>query len=305
MADSGTTLTPQEQLAQQQALAAQQNAKTSQVECKLGEVKIVPPTVPYNCMSCADENNPMNITAGMYCPGKLEKPRLCKAGHYCPSFTEEYVTEEGFYSRDGWTEPKACRGGADARFECNGGAEVQAATGAMRIGLIVVITVLVLLIRLILYLVKERQRVRSKKRVLLKDAVCRLEEDLFTRLGVGENYKGNAGLLPGFSNEVEPLPLTFDNVCMTLKQKNEKKNSKEPSKIKYIVDHVTGKFPAGCCAAIMGPSGGGKTSFMNALSGRAASYADVSGEIVLGSEVDGSEKMESKSGPNRLYHGFY
>lgn len=36
-----------------------------------------------------------------------------------------------------------------------------------------------------------------------------------------------------------------------------------------ILDNVTGVFPPGSMVAVMGPSGGGKTTFMSALCGRA------------------------------------
>ncbi|KAF4648919.1 hypothetical protein FOL47_002646, partial [Perkinsus chesapeaki] len=47
---------------------------------------------------------------------------------------------------------------------------------------------------------------------------------------------------------------------------------------KQILQDVTGEFPAGSLTAVMGPSGGGKTTFMNALSNRAP-YGDVTGKI--------------------------
>lgn len=63
---------------------------------------------------------------------------------------------------------------------------------------------------------------------------------------------------------------------------------------KQIVENVTGRLPAGCTAAVMGPSGGGKTSMLNALCNRAESYANVYGRTWLGSMEDGVRNMPSE-----------
>lgn len=51
----------------------------------------------------------------------------------------------------------------------------------------------------------------------------------------------------------KPQRISFVNLSVFLKN----------SENKCVLDHVTGSFPPGCCAAVMGPSGGGKTTFMS------------------------------------------
>jgi len=53
---------------------------------------------------------------------------------------------------------------------------------------------------------------------------------------------------------------------------------------KKILDNVTGIFPPGSMVAVMGPSGGGKTTFMSALCGR-ANYGNITGEILINDKV--------------------
>ena len=48
-----------------------------------------------------------------------------------------------------------------------------------------------------------------------------------------------------------------------------------------ILEGVTGTMDAGCVTAIMGPSGAGKTSLMNAIAGRASGYGIVDGSLTV------------------------
>ncbi|KAF4663458.1 hypothetical protein FOL47_005725 [Perkinsus chesapeaki] len=75
--------------------------------------------------------------------------------------------------------------------------------------------------------------------------------------------------MQGFTNDIRysPVDIRFENLTMTLKKGGRK-----------ILDYVSGTFPPGSLVAVMGPSGGGKTTFMNALSNRAP-YGDVTGRI--------------------------
>jgi ATP-binding cassette subfamily G (WHITE) protein 2 (PDR) len=52
-----------------------------------------------------------------------------------------------------------------------------------------------------------------------------------------------------------------------------------------VVDHVSGAVPAATMTAVMGPSGAGKTSFMNVLCDRAG-YGTTSGHLTLNGTPD-------------------
>ncbi|KAF4652947.1 hypothetical protein FOZ61_009295 [Perkinsus olseni] len=75
--------------------------------------------------------------------------------------------------------------------------------------------------------------------------------------------------MQGFTNDIRysPVDIRFEGLTMRLKKGGKK-----------ILDDVSGLFPPGSLVAVMGPSGGGKTTFMNALSNRAP-YGDVTGKI--------------------------
>merc|ERR1712070_731806 len=72
-----------------------------------------------------------------------------------------------------------------------------------------------------------------------------------------------------FVHETPAVSLEFEDLSMHLKADN-----------KCVLSGITGKFPAKSLVAVMGPSGGGKTTFMNALCGR-ASYGNVTGSIKI------------------------
>jgi ABC-type multidrug transport system ATPase subunit len=65
-----------------------------------------------------------------------------------------------------------------------------------------------------------------------------------------------------------------------------------------ILQGVTGTFEASRISAIMGPSGAGKTSFLNALCGKAAAYGKVTGSIRINglAEGDGMGRIRNLTG---------
>lgn len=84
-----------------------------------------------------------------------------------------------------------------------------------------------------------------------------------------------AMVLQDFKSFCPPVEVEFTDMGMKLKKGG-----------KCILSGVTGHFPPGSLVALMGPSGGGKTTFMNALLGR-ANYANVTGEIVVNGVKNG------------------
>jgi ABC-type Mn2+/Zn2+ transport system ATPase subunit len=78
-----------------------------------------------------------------------------------------------------------------------------------------------------------------------------------------------------FAVDTPAIDVTFFDVSMRLKTSG-----------LSVLEGVSGHFPAGSLAALMGPSGGGKTTFMNAILGR-ASYGHTSGRILING-VEGS-----------------
>ena len=71
------------------------------------------------------------------------------------------------------------------------------------------------------------------------------------------------------------IDIGFDELSLTLKKKKGVK----------VLDGVTGQLYAGDVTAVMGPSGAGKTTFLNTLSGK-ATYGNTSGKIYINGKLD-------------------
>jgi len=85
--------------------------------------------------------------------------------------------------------------------------------------------------------------------------------------------------------------LEWTNICYSIKQKR-----KRPRKT--ILDDVSGIARAGCLLAIMGPSGAGKTTLINALAGRIEKHkgAEFTGKIFInGKQIDSKFNMSDVS----------
>lgn len=57
---------------------------------------------------------------------------------------------------------------------------------------------------------------------------------------------------------------------------------------------VNAVFPAGSMSAVMGPSGAGKTSFLNALRGTASAYGTITGNVLLNGISQASGLLKAK-----------
>ena len=84
---------------------------------------------------------------------------------------------------------------------------------------------------------------------------------------------------------VEPIDLVFQNLTYIVTDKIESKIQKKEIK-KIILNNLTGYFSHGKLTGIMGPSGAGKTSLMEVISGQSKS-GKVTGNLFLnGNSVD-------------------
>lgn len=89
-----------------------------------------------------------------------------------------------------------------------------------------------------------------------------------------------------FDEDVPTIDITFEDLSLSV----------EVAKTKvYIVDHVTGRLRARTMTALMGGSGAGKTSLLNALCGRAF-YGTVEGNIWINGNMTSIEEHKDAVG---------
>ncbi|XP_038077378.1 protein white-like [Patiria miniata] len=107
----------------------------------------------------------------------------------------------------------------------------------------------------------------------------------------GDSAVGPGSSLPRF---ITPITLVWTNISVTLEPAPKRcrwfaGSTESDDRSKVILRDVSGVAEPGTLTAIMGASGSGKSSLLNALTGRNADTLTVTGQIqVNGTEVDGS-----------------
>jgi len=181
---------------------------------------------------------------GYYCDGS-GSVSLCPDNHYCPTPNEKFVCPEGQWCRPGFVSPQDC---PELRT-CPGDGTTETAAVPFLISFAWVLTC-----------------VCGCSCCL---CVRRTREEHFAKVKAAELEDETIVLGAGFKQETPPVSLQFDQLSMTLKSSGA-----------VVLKDITGSFPEASLVALMGPSGGGKTTFMNAMCGR-ASYGNVSGVLCV------------------------
>lgn len=176
---------------------------------------------------------------------------LCPIGYYCPDYLQKIECPEGTWCKAGFVEPLDCH----PMVTCPAGSDKQLAGVGAIIGTIFLLACLCGCSGFL------RVRAVNEARRVSAEAAKIQDGDLV----LGE----------GFSQDTPSVGIEFEDVGMTLKSTGQ-----------CVLSGVTGSFPAGSLVALMGPSGGGKTTFMNALCGR-ASYGNVTGKIKINGKPGG------------------
>ena len=95
-----------------------------------------------------------------------------------------------------------------------------------------------------------------------------------------ENYNVEELFAEEFNPQIEPAsPVSRDDAPYCLVWKSLSLKLKKGGNV--VIDNVSGAVPAGTVLALMGPSGAGKTSLLNALGNRAP-YGTITGQITFG-----------------------
>ncbi|KAJ3268377.1 hypothetical protein HK104_005388, partial [Borealophlyctis nickersoniae] len=216
-------------------------------------------------------------------PQGIYEPQICKPGYYCPDQYRMIICPSGHYCPSGSTVPKEC----STMSACSEGSISQTHYG----GLVICLILDLFLVALVVVLRRfERKRLVHGVQIIhpaakskgdpaavanglvdasSADAVSEKAEAV--ELGtVGPQNEaasesieaGNVKLLvDAFRKGLggEDLQINFKFEALGLELKKQKKT---------VLQGVTGEIRAGRLTAIMGPSGAGKTTFMNVLMGK-------------------------------------
>ena len=211
-----------------------------------------------SCVSCADS---VAGAAGLTClNGTVVR---CPAGFYCPinasvGTVEQLPCVDGEVCLGGFTEPVRC---ANAIWKLCDGSKVTLTP-----------FVLILVVALAVGIIIAHWVLALHHRKMVRQAL-KVRHQVIDGSKLGES----------FSSETPAVDIAFEDVGLTLKSGD------------AVLTGITGSFPAGSLVALMGPSGGGKTTFLNALMGR-VSYGDVTGTIAINGHPGGLADCPSHVG---------
>uniref|UniRef100_A0A6U8X0Z0 ABC transporter domain-containing protein n=1 Tax=Zooxanthella nutricula TaxID=1333877 RepID=A0A6U8X0Z0_9DINO len=220
--------------------------------------------VPGKCAPCAGLAGTGKVCGGVVGSSPNFQLVDCPGGQTCPSASTARECPSGYYCRKGFTDPMACSWSQS----CPAGADERAPGAGAGI-----MAAVILLLTLAMWLVFTRIKNKTNQRATLRVELS-AEAESGDRAGAagGAAAVGAAGAAEGGDASIA---IDFHGLSMTLK------STGQP-----VLEGVSGSFPAGALAAVMGPSGGGKTTFMNALCGR-ADYGHVTGDIFINGHPGG------------------
>jgi len=186
-------------------------------------------TCPAGHFCSTPDSPPVRCPRGFLCPENSQQPAYCCEGWYCETSSEARPCEKGKWCPLGSVKPKTCFG--LGLSQCP-----ERTIKAPKWGIIIVFVVFFVIVAILFGI---KNKVRKIK------------------------YTKYNNLLQHFMDEKErPKAVSIDHKKFDIKF--EKLGLVLPSKVEIMKD-VSGEFKAGRTCAIMGPSGAGKTTFVNLL----------------------------------------
>ncbi|CAB3987012.1 ABC transporter, ATPbinding domain containing [Paramuricea clavata] len=249
---------------------------------------------------CCGNNDPplvLNTSAARKCDGLDDKncicggtdiPKPCPGGYYCPTPDIRKPCGSGDYCRPGSTEPDPC----PWLTRCH-----KKSSAPITNFIAPLLDFLVLLIFIgLLVLYHNWRTVKFYCCLYFHRYINTGRERSSTKtfsLDTGiANSTVKLGNLIETDKDIEPksytIDISFEDLGLALKSGE--------NKGKIVLQGVTGHVRAGEVTAVMGPSGAGKTTFLNTLSGKAY-YGDANGKILFNNnEVKGIKQFRSITG---------
>ncbi|KAI9335097.1 hypothetical protein BDR26DRAFT_805095 [Obelidium mucronatum] len=223
-----------------------------------------PGTYPVGCPptgSCF-----LTRTYGFACkyPQGVFEPMVCPQGFYCPNYKTVVPCPQGHYCLSGQTTPTPC----EFLSVCNVGTVIQQHYGLL---LLVAMGDVFLFVVYILLRLREHRLTRTGTFTFIPRSSKLKDDDSKKPMARGSKKDLDAteidanivALTAGFHKGLDDhddlkMNYEFDGLSLTLPDG------------KMVLQGVSGSIHAGRMTAIMGPSGAGKTTFMNVLMGKVA-----------------------------------
>ncbi|KAI8611099.1 P-loop containing nucleoside triphosphate hydrolase protein [Chytriomyces sp. MP71] len=200
----------------------------------------------------------------------------CPAGFYCPDYNLVLPCPKGSFCLTGSSAPTPCQ----FLSICGMGTVIEKHYGILLLSILADLAIIVYFVASYLRSVWAAKGFRSPIRRFQKDSGVHDEKETTAlvrknTLNSNDIAKNITALTAGFhkgleGNETLSMNYDFDSLSLRLPDGKE------------ILQGVTGSIKAGRMTAIMGPSGAGKTTFMNVLMGRTSR---TSGTLMINQSV--------------------
>lgn len=212
--------------------------------------------------------SPYLCPIGTHCPAMTKTAELCPEGRLCQNATANVPCPGGHYCPEGSIEAIRCpiitlcpEGSAVPDYRYN----IILACIALGIMLIVLVG--------ILYCKTGLNNTADKSRLSLRHKHNRI--DTADEIDAFSSFKTK-----------ETATISFDNITLKLKGGDKK----------VIVNNASGVFPHSSLIAVMGPSGTGKTSLVNAITGKHAYYGTRTGSVKINGHEQDFANLRSEVG---------
>ena len=221
---------------------------------------------------------------GMYCPnGTKQDEWWCPNSTFCPNVTSSFICPTGHFCWEGSHKPQLCGHPNDVTFQLS---QSQCLQGTIdkpySIEGITIILIVVLSLLIITQIIQCFQKCYVIRSLGKSKFANTLANKMFGHTDSNENEENNnqpdkVNIKPKRSFPSRAgIKFTYKDLTLTVNA---------AGKQKVVVDSVSGAVPAATMTAVMGPSGAGKTSFMNVLCDRAG-YGETSGTLTLNGTPD-------------------
>jgi ABC-type multidrug transport system ATPase subunit len=192
--------------------------------------------------------------------GGAKDQSICPAGYFCPLSTTKVQCPDGYYCKSGFEIPAPC----PLLGICSTSSSDPNAPGAKfpnLLGRAIVSTAAVLLVVIIYW------------KILLGIVRCcqrRANRNFAKNKIVGQFMKAASKdkVFPSLTSKSQRHSISFEKISLSIPRHG------------LVVENVTGSFPHSSMCAIMGPSGSGKSSLLNAITGK-ASYGTTTGDLFI------------------------